>query len=312
MGRRGRPGAREPPSGGRAARGGGGGRSRAAPGRAGQPEPVWRRGCHTRAPRAPPGGRAGLSRPLTRVMSREAAAALMCRLGCRTELLQSRARAKVPTELGGGGRGGGETLTPEQTSRPAGLSATGSSAQARPYRGGALCSGVRGLSLSLSLYRALLTKQPSDSSAGWRLAGGWHVALSAHQSCPSGARASASAEAAPESATALCPGGLGLGHVRPSGFRPVPELDGHPVPPHSLRKEPHRRPAYSACWGGGPEQPLRASSVCRNGQASLGTRNGSPQSRPSPSDLVCPSPGDAPQHRRPRTHHRVGEQLRPC
>ena len=41
-------------------------------------------------------------------MSREAAAALMCRLGCRTELLQSRARAKVPTELGGGQ---GETLT---------------------------------------------------------------------------------------------------------------------------------------------------------------------------------------------------------
>lgn len=38
--------------------------------------------------------------PLTKVMSREAAAALMCRLGCRTELLQSRARAKVPTELG--------------------------------------------------------------------------------------------------------------------------------------------------------------------------------------------------------------------
>lgn len=38
--------------------------------------------------------------PLTRVMSREAAAALMCRLGCRTELLQSRARANVPTELG--------------------------------------------------------------------------------------------------------------------------------------------------------------------------------------------------------------------
>lgn len=43
------------------------------------------------------------SSPLTRVMSREAAAALMCRLGCRTELLQSRARAKVPTELGRGG-----------------------------------------------------------------------------------------------------------------------------------------------------------------------------------------------------------------
>lgn len=40
------------------------------------------------------------SGPLTRVMSREAAAALICRLGCRTELLQSRARAKVPTELG--------------------------------------------------------------------------------------------------------------------------------------------------------------------------------------------------------------------
>lgn len=42
--------------------------------------------------------------PLTKVMSREAAAALMCRLGCRTELLQSRALAKVPTELGGWGQ----------------------------------------------------------------------------------------------------------------------------------------------------------------------------------------------------------------
>lgn len=37
--------------------------------------------------------------PLTSVMSREAAAALMWRLGCRTELLQSRARANVPTAL---------------------------------------------------------------------------------------------------------------------------------------------------------------------------------------------------------------------
>lgn len=44
--------------------------------------------------------------PLTSVMSLEAAAALMCRLGWRTELLQSRARAKVPTELGGEGRHG--------------------------------------------------------------------------------------------------------------------------------------------------------------------------------------------------------------
>lgn len=35
----------------------------------------------------------------TSVMSREAAAALMCKLGCLTELLQSRARAKVPTAL---------------------------------------------------------------------------------------------------------------------------------------------------------------------------------------------------------------------
>lgn len=54
--------------------------------------------------RSPRGGRPGpppsCHSPLTRVMSREAAAALMCRLGCRTELLQSRARAKVPTELG--------------------------------------------------------------------------------------------------------------------------------------------------------------------------------------------------------------------
>lgn len=36
---------------------------------------------------------------LTKVMSLEAAAALMWRLGCRTELLQSNARANVPTEL---------------------------------------------------------------------------------------------------------------------------------------------------------------------------------------------------------------------
>jgi len=32
-------------------------------------------------------------------MSREAAAALMCKLGCLTELLQSNARANVPTAL---------------------------------------------------------------------------------------------------------------------------------------------------------------------------------------------------------------------
>lgn len=32
-------------------------------------------------------------------MSREAAAALICKLGCLTELLQSRARANVPTAL---------------------------------------------------------------------------------------------------------------------------------------------------------------------------------------------------------------------
>ena len=213
--------------------------------------------CETGLPdegtESPAGGRAGLSRPLTRVMSREAAAALMCRLGCRTELLQSRARAKVPTELEGGGQG--ETLTLEQTSRPAGLSATGSGARARPSRGGALCSGVWGLSLSLSLRRDLLTRQPSDSSAGWRLARGWHVALSAHQSCPAGARASASAEAALDGVPASCPGGLGLGHFRPSGLRPVPEPDGHPVPPRSLWKEPHRRPACSACWGVAPSCP---------------------------------------------------------
>lgn len=35
----------------------------------------------------------------TSVMSLEAAAALMCRLGWRMELLQSRARANVPTAL---------------------------------------------------------------------------------------------------------------------------------------------------------------------------------------------------------------------
>lgn len=38
---------------------------------------------------------------LTKVMSLEAAAALMWRLGCRTELLQSKALANVPTELWG-------------------------------------------------------------------------------------------------------------------------------------------------------------------------------------------------------------------
>lgn len=32
-------------------------------------------------------------------MSLDAAAALMCKLGCLTELLQSRARANVPTDL---------------------------------------------------------------------------------------------------------------------------------------------------------------------------------------------------------------------
>lgn len=36
---------------------------------------------------------------LTSVMSREAAAALVCRLGCLTELLQSSALANVPTAL---------------------------------------------------------------------------------------------------------------------------------------------------------------------------------------------------------------------
>ena len=36
---------------------------------------------------------------LTSVTSRDAAAALVCRLGCFTELLQSRARANVPTDL---------------------------------------------------------------------------------------------------------------------------------------------------------------------------------------------------------------------
>lgn len=50
----------------------------------------------------PQGPHVGQLGTLTRVMSREAAAALMCRLGWRTELLQSRARAKVPTELGEG------------------------------------------------------------------------------------------------------------------------------------------------------------------------------------------------------------------
>ncbi len=34
----------------------------------------------------------------TRVMSLEAAAALMCKLGCLTEEEQSKARAKVPTD----------------------------------------------------------------------------------------------------------------------------------------------------------------------------------------------------------------------
>ena len=36
---------------------------------------------------------------LTIVMSLEAAAALICKLGCRTVLVQSKALAKVPTDL---------------------------------------------------------------------------------------------------------------------------------------------------------------------------------------------------------------------
>lgn len=36
---------------------------------------------------------------LTNVISRDAAAALICKLGCFTELEQSNARAKVPTDL---------------------------------------------------------------------------------------------------------------------------------------------------------------------------------------------------------------------
>lgn len=46
----------------------------------------------------------GLAVSLTSVMSLEAAAALMWRLGWRMELLQSRARAKVPTALTWGGQ----------------------------------------------------------------------------------------------------------------------------------------------------------------------------------------------------------------
>lgn len=53
--------------------------------------------CRPQSPACP----ATHQRLLTSVISREAAAALMCRLGCRMELLQSRALAKVPTALRG-------------------------------------------------------------------------------------------------------------------------------------------------------------------------------------------------------------------
>jgi len=45
------------------------------------------------------GVRTNLLIKLTSVTSLDAAAALMCKLGCFTELLQSRALANVPTDL---------------------------------------------------------------------------------------------------------------------------------------------------------------------------------------------------------------------
>lgn len=117
--------------------------------------------------------------PRTRVMSREAAAALMCRLGCRTELLQSRARAKVPTELGeeradgppapglaqelpAGDRTGRSTAC---TGDPAPPPAPGGAHRATT-RNWSICLSTSGLCASHTLVSSLDWSRPSSSPAG--------------------------------------------------------------------------------------------------------------------------------------------------
>ena len=228
----------------------------------------------------------------------------MCRLGCRTELLQSRARAKVPTELGGGA--GRDT---DRWSRQAGGQA-GRAGHAQGPRFGCLgeeCSALE-LGDSACLCRALLMRQPLGSSAGWRLAQGGvvgeHAALSAHQTCPAGARAAASAETAPQSTSVHVREAQTSATSAPAAFAQSQSWTGTLSHPAVFGKSP-------GLLGGGSEQPS-ASSACRKGQTSPGTTQGSRQSRPRPTGLMCPSLGNTPRDRCPRTHHMVGKQLRPC
>lgn len=275
VGRQGPPGAREPPSGRLAARDRAGRRSRAAPGCAGQPEPVRRQGCHAGPQRALPwvGPCPGAwpeqtcwallgQRPPTRVMSREAAAALMCRLGCRTELLQSRARAKVPTELGGGAGRGRDA---DRWSRQAG----GQAGHARHAEGPRLgCLGEERSALELGdsacLRRALVPRQPLGSSAGWRPARG-------------GVGGSMWPQCSPELPSGGQGGSLSRGARVQEAWALATSAPAASARFWSWRGTLSHRAVCRKSPGmlGGPEQPLRASSARRKGQASLGTTKGS-------------------------------------
>lgn len=151
-------------------------------------------------------------------------------------------------------------------------------------------------------------RQPLGSSAGWRLAQGGvvgeHAALSAHQTCPAGARAAASAETAPQSTSVRVQEAQTSATSAPAAFAQSQSWTGTLSHPAVFGKSP-------GLLGGGSEQPS-ASSACRKGQTSPGTTQGSRQSRPRPTGLMCPSLGNTPRDRCPRTHHTVGKQLRPC
>lgn len=109
-----------------------------------------------------PGCLGGLGSPLTRVMSREAAAALMCRLGWRMELLQSSARANVPTALGGG-HGGVRGVPPIPPTPPPALPVPPHRATTRNW---SICRSVRGLSGSHTFISIFCWFRLSDSPGG--------------------------------------------------------------------------------------------------------------------------------------------------
>lgn len=116
--------------------------------------------------------------PLTSVMSREAAAALMCRLGCRMELLQSRARAKVPTALKRGKKKknkGGVRGTPNLPGTPP-ISQPGAPPHRATTRNWSICRSVRGLSGSHTFISIfcwfLLSDSPSERQEDFFWGGG--------------------------------------------------------------------------------------------------------------------------------------------